>query len=105
MLWAELTLDLRFVTRYSLPTNPQFHGRILLITSFNKNHDAWELAAGLLWKQVVLEDCRTTHEVTHEEFAHEWFKKSSDTPSLPERLVTDEHDDTPIIQKLLVIAR
>jgi hypothetical protein len=61
-----------------------------------KNRDSYNLAVGLLWKHVVLEDCRTTHTII-EQSAH------SDTP--PWRFVTDEHDDTPIIQKLLVLAR
>lgn len=46
---------------------------------------AYETAIPLLWKDVELVDCRTTH------------------PDMPYH--SDEHDDTPIIRKLIVLAR
>lgn len=42
----------------------------------------WGLAAPLIWREVHLVDCRTTH---------------TDT--------VDEHDDTPLLKKLLVLAQ
>lgn len=42
----------------------------------------YEKATPLIWRDVSLVDCRTKHEET-----------------------SDEHDDTPLIKKLLVLAR
>jgi hypothetical protein len=60
------------------------------------NQRAWEAATNAVWREVNLIDKRSNHWVP-EELRDQW---GSDT-----LLGRDEHDDTPIIKKLLVLAQ
>ncbi|KAF2435631.1 hypothetical protein EJ08DRAFT_625056 [Tothia fuscella] len=57
------------------------------------SHDTYNIALGPLWSHVILEDCRSTRNIEQPDKDHLLLR------------VKDEHDDTPIVQKLLVLAR
>jgi hypothetical protein len=56
---------------------------------------AWVLASDFLWADVVLIDCNSNG-------THECIEIRANDESRP---AADEHNDTPIIQKLLILAR
>jgi len=59
------------------------------------SRDAYSLAAGFLWRNVTLVDTRTCHARGEQ--------METDTDGGEDE--KDEHDDTPMIQKLFVLAR
>jgi len=71
------------------------------------NWRAWFLAIGYIWRDVKLIDRRCQYSVP-EEYGL-WMDHPNINPALqldPDPLEgVDEHDDTPIVKKLLVLAR
>jgi hypothetical protein len=74
------------------------------------NWKAWDVGIGFVWRDVNLVDCRTRHQVPDE--YRPWRDSGSATGADDEPGAgydpmegQDEHDDTPTVQKLLVLAR
>lgn len=77
------------------------------------NWRAWHAAIGFLWRDVKLIDCRSRYQVPDEvkpwrhSPAWAWDESWGDEPGAHHDPMEgqDEHDDTPIIRKLLILAR
>lgn len=75
------------------------------------NWRAWHAAIGFVWRDVKLIDCRTRHQVPDEvkpwRDPATWGEGWGDEPGAYHDPMEgqDEHDDTPIVKKLLVLAR
>jgi hypothetical protein len=98
------------VTLWSLP--PELQQQIVqhldrgsLISFSSVNRQAWNLAIEIIWRHVSLIDCRSEHEAPEDE-QEKWKEHSKVRSSGDGRMIiTDEHDDTPFIGKLLVLAK
>jgi hypothetical protein len=72
------------------------------------NWRAWHIGIGFVWRDVKLIDCRTRHQVPEEYKPwREYAAGAEDEPGAGYDPMEgqDEHDDTPILRKLLVLAR
>jgi hypothetical protein len=72
------------------------------------NWKAWQVGIGFVWRDVKLIDCRTRHEVPDE--YRPWRDSAAGADDEPGAGYDpmegqDEHDDTPIVRKLLILAR
>lgn len=72
------------------------------------NWRAWHVGVGLVWRDVKLVDCRTHHQVPDEYKPWRDSIADADDDSVAgydPMEGQDEHDDTPIVRKLLILAR
>ncbi|KAE9974680.1 hypothetical protein EG328_003692 [Venturia inaequalis] len=101
---------------WRLPTELQQHTLELLVLRDTKafclvSWRAWHAAIGFIWRDVKLIDCRTRYQVPEDvkpwRDPAAWEEGWGDEPGAHHDPMEgqDEHDDTPIVRKLLVLAR